>query len=170
MAAAAMTTRSATRGTRTDHAALAKGLKRTVRVPMKGENIQYLVPKAKKERAKNKVTVPELTQTQEERGLSRENIIACQQADPNIQRLWNLAQGRQVYQPTDQERQDSEDLLEYNGIITKATQLATGETRLRIVVPARLQIATIAMVHNVNHAGVRVAHMTCFDKIIGSEV
>ena len=81
-------------------------------------------------------------------------MIKEQKADVNIQRIWTLANGGEIYQPSQQEKQDAEGLKMINGMVVKDEKLPTGEIRSRIVVPLSKQREIIEQVHKQNHGGV----------------
>jgi len=83
------------------------------------------------------------------------DLIRKQKEDQNIQRLWKLARGLEVYQATKQEKQDAEDLDMMNGVIVKRVLRADGENYIRVVVPLSLQRQIVTMIHEQSHTGVR---------------
>lgn len=83
-------------------------------------------------------------------------IIERQKQDSNIMRLWKLSCGKGVYQPTDQEIEDSKDLTMINGVISKRIPDQSGGVRNRIVVPLSMQQEITLLTHKQNaHPGIR---------------
>jgi len=59
--------------------------------------------------------------------------------DKNIQRIWALAVGRDIYQPSKEEKQDSKDLFLINGLVVQEVASSSGKTRIRTALPLCVQ-------------------------------
>jgi len=79
-----------------------------------------------------------------------EYIREQQKKDSNISRIWNLAQGKEIYEPTMQEIEDAEGLVMTNGIIGKRTTEKAGTLRTRIVIPLSMQRQFTLLTHQRN--------------------
>ena len=84
--------------------------------------------------------------------LTREEFIRAQQDDHRIQRLWQIANGKDVYQPTSNEIQDAEGISKVNGLVVK-TSVSNDRAITRIVVPLALQRRVIQEAHGQSHPG-----------------
>jgi len=84
-----------------------------------------------------------------------QDLRKLQAKDSNIQRIWNLANGEDIYQPTKNESEDAEDLCMVDGIIVKEVTHKSGEKRQRIVIPLCVQTRIAEKVHCLSHPGVR---------------
>ena len=89
------------------------------------------------------------------RPLEIKEIARRQKEDRNIQRLWKIARGLEVYQATRQEEQDAENLMMIKGVIVKNVPRVDGESYVRVVVPLSLQKRITQMIHEESHAGVK---------------
>jgi len=84
--------------------------------------------------------------------LTRDEFIKAQQEDHRIQRLWQIANGKDVYQPTFREIQDAEGISMVNGLVVK-TFISKDRAITRIVVPLALQRRVIDEAHSQSHPG-----------------
>ena len=66
-------------------------------------------------------------------------LIEAQHDDSNIQRMWDIAQGKEVNQPSAKELQDANDLVMKHGIIMKNVSHSSGQIISNIVVLFALQ-------------------------------
>ena len=66
-------------------------------------------------------------------------LIEVQHDDSNIQRMWDIAQGKDVNQPSAKELQDANDLVMKHGIIMKNVSHSSGHIISKIVVLLALQ-------------------------------
>ena len=138
---------------RVDYMALSKGI-RKVKDPRsdKEENDQQQRRPRKLHivRPQTAQTDPEVSQQTEE----VKQLIEKQEQDSTIQRLWDIAQGKKVYQITDSEKQDAQGLSKVGGVIVKAEHQQGGGMRQRIVTPLSMQEEVVEQVHRQGHPGV----------------
>ena len=159
--AAPVSTRSMERSERIDFSALSKnGIRKMKAIPEEERKSRRPAKRARNghghepAKQKRRMSLPEKSEEGDSTPTLAE-IIQEQAQDSNVQRLWMIAQGKDVYQPTDREKQDAEGMTIINGVIIKAEPLPNGEWRRRIVVPLSLQRRIAIAAHNQNHSGQR---------------
>lgn len=82
-------------------------------------------------------------------------LAAEQAADSRIQRLWDIAVGKELEQePSYQEVQDAANVIKKDGIIFMCVKRKSGEVQERIIVPEASQEKVVKMVHEASHPGV----------------
>lgn len=152
---APVTTRSQSAMTRTDYAALNKGIRRQKAITRPAQETASQ-PKAKRPRKETQVEAPHAPEPEV---LSipekRKQFIEAQTRDRQIQKLWRIACNPSSCQPSFEELQDAENLIMQNGVIMKIVQRDTGERRKRIMVPRELQRELVQSIHETNHPGVK---------------
>ena len=151
---APVTTRSQTATTRTDYAALNKGIKRQIEIGSRSAEITGQ-PAAKRLRLDSPIEGSETTSKALDIPEKRKQVIEAQIRDRQIQKLWRIACDPASGHPSREELQDAEDLIKQNGVILKVVQRATGERRKRIVVPLCMQKQLVQDIHEANHPGVK---------------
>jgi transposase InsO family protein len=147
---------------RVDYKALSKGIKR-VKEPDTASTTRSADNQRQQARQKLQIVRP-LGQQRRKLSIARPDgtprtaeinrLLKCQEQDSNIQRLWDISQGRKVYQMTEKERQDAEGLSKVDGVIVKSEVLQGGGTRKRIVTPLCMQEEIVEKIHRQGHAGV----------------
>ena len=169
---AAVSTRSKGQSTRVDYNALNKGINQrkstsTTKQEPPRRKLAIVRPKEKpaeakrtqREKRKLNIVRPEkmnIRQAEPIVNVSADTmeLIKRQQADENIQRIWAIANQKEVYQPSQQEIQDAQGLMMVKGVIVKSEKLPSGENRNRIVVPLSMQKDVIENIHKQSHGGV----------------
>ena len=139
------TTRSAGKDTRTDFLALSKGQRRTKKVEEQAKKmVDEDEPEPEDRRAEEKEMEP----------IQAKQMIREQDRDPYIERLWKIAQGKEVGEVSPSELKDAQGLKRINGMVVKEEISDTGEKEYKVVVPACLQYQVVKEAHEASHAGI----------------
>ena len=107
------------------------------------------------EQATSKAQQPQQDQT---RPLNDDELAEAQHNDSNIQRIWDISQGKDVYQPSAKELQDAKDLVMKRGIVMKNLPHSNGQIISKIVVPLSLQRRIVQEAHQTSHGGLRTTY------------
>ena len=158
--AAAVTTRSATsKQKRPDYRALNGDRPKRVAEPTKARQPRKKKQNTKKQSETSQQGQPaDQTQELQQNQMQPTNddmLIKAQHDDSNIQRIWEISQGKDVYQPSAKELQDAKDLVMKHGIVMKNVPHSSGQIISKIVVPLSLQKKIVQEAHQKSHGGLK---------------